>query len=152
MLVKSSNSFTFSLLLWLAVWRVQHLGLVLNLIEALAAICSCCQRQSATHRSSCRFHSYHSYRTSHLDELRAPSLHLWATPSAMSGRTCSGEELVDTVGDMLVDLTHTNHHVERFLIRDIVGCDDAVCVPVVAFRGRPEMLLSRVSLCTGILN
>ena len=39
----------------------------------------------------------------------------------MSGRTFSNEKLVDPVGDMLVDLTHSNLHVvERFLVRDIV--------------------------------
>ena len=38
------------------------------------------------------------------------------------------EKLVDTVGGMLVDLTHPNHHVaERLPVRDIVDCDDAVC-------------------------
>ena len=65
----------------------------------------------------------------------------------MSGRTCSNEKLVNTVGDMLVDLTHSNH----FLVRDIADCDDVVCTPVVVSRGRPETLLSRSSLHTGIL-
>ena len=41
--------------------------------------------------------------------------------SVMSDRTCSNEKLVDTVGDMRVDLTHSNHHVvARFLVRGIV--------------------------------
>ena len=86
-------------------------------------------------------------------ELRAPSLHLWASPSVMSGRTCSNEKLVDTVRDMLVDLTHSNHRVlERSLVRDIVDCHDVVCVLVVVSRGPPETLLFRSSVRTGILN
>ena len=81
-------------------------------------------------------------RVAHLYELRAPSLHLWATLSAMSGRACSNEKLVDSVGDMLVDLTRSNLHVvERFLVRNIVDCDGVVCVLVVVSRGRPETLL-----------
>ena len=38
------------------------------------------------------------------------------------------EELVDTVRDMLVDLARPIFHVaERFLVRDIIDCDDVVC-------------------------
>ena len=70
-----------------------------------------------------------------------------------AGRACSNEKLVDTIRDMLVDLTFSNHHVvERFLVRDIVDCDDVMCVLVVVSRGRPETLLFRSSLYTGILN
>ena len=38
------------------------------------------------------------------------------------------EELVDTVEDMLVDLAHPILRVVgRFLVRDIIDCDDVVC-------------------------
>ena len=63
------------------------------------------------------------------------------------------EELVDTVRDMLVDLSRPILHVvERLLVRDIIDCDDVVCVPVVIFRGCPETLMFRSAMYPKILN
>ena len=63
------------------------------------------------------------------------------------------EKLVDTVGGMLVDVTHPNlHFVGRFLVRRIIDYDDVLCVPAVASRGRPETLLFQLSVYTGIFN
>ena len=63
----------------------------------------------------------------------------------MSSRTCSNEKLVDTVEDMLVDLTHSNLHVvERFLVRDIVDYADVVCALVSAEHEHSILELKRV--------
>ena len=156
---------------WLAVWRVQHLGLVLNLVEALAATCllavnvTCVPSwaRSTTHRSSCHFHASHSYRTSH--PYRTSHSHRTSLRAASSFASTVDNSFCDvkprlfqreaccTVGDMLVGLTHSNHHVvERFLVRDIVNCDDVVCVLVVVTRGCHETLSFRSSPYTRVLN
>ena len=44
-------------------------------------------------------------RLTRICEPRAPSLHLWTAPSAMSGRTFSNEKLVDPVGDICLSIS-----------------------------------------------
>ena len=102
--------------LWLAVRRARHLGLVLNLVEALAAICLLAVNAgSTTHRSSWHFHSSHSYRTSQrigeLLRFTCGQLLLRCQVALVLH-----EKLVDTVGDTL---TRPSLHVaERLLVRD----------------------------------
>ena len=77
---------------------------------------------STTHRSSWHFHSSHSYPTfQRIRELLRFILRCQVT-------LVLNEDLVDTVGNMLVDLTL--HVVERLLVRDIVHYGDVVCAPV----------------------
>ena len=55
------------------------------------------------------------------------------------------EKLVDTVGDMLVDLTHPNHHVAgRLPARDIVDYDDVSCASVSVEHARRDLELTTV--------
>ena len=79
------------------------------------------------HRSSWHFHSSHSCRTS--QRIREPLGFICGQLLLRCQVTLVlNEDLVDTVGNMLVDLTHPSLHVvERFLVRDIADSIDVVC-------------------------
>ena len=96
--------------------------------------------RSTTRRSSWHFHSSHSCRTSQrIRELRRFICGQLLLRCQVT--LALNEEVVDTVGNMLVDLTHPSLHiVERFLVRDIVDHGDVVCaVSVVHVRRDLEL-------------
>ena len=120
--------------LWLAVWRVRHLGLVLHLVEALAAIYFLAV--NAGQRLIDHLATFTCLtRIARLCESRAPFA------SSVDNSFCDVKSRL-----------FQRHVVERFLVRDIADCGDVVCVPVVVSRGCPETLLFRSSMYTRILN
>ena len=95
--------------------------------------------------SCCSYRTFHSYRKSQVLRIRE----LFRFVCGQLFLRCQvalvlHEKLVDSVGKMLVDLTHLFLHVvERFLVRDIVDSGDVLCSPVSVERVPRDLELSQ---------
>ena len=108
--------------------------------------------KSTTHRSSWHFHSPHSYRTFQriLEVLRFISGQLLLR---CQFALVLNDKLVETVGDLLVDLSHPSLYVvERLLVRDIVDYGDVVCDFPVEHVRRDLELTTVVQHCLNVVD
>ena len=103
--------------------------------------------RSTTRRSSWHFHSSHSRRTS--PRIRELLRFICGQLLLRCQVTVAlNEDLVDTVGTMLVDVTHPSLHiVERFPVYDIEDHGDVVCAVSVEHVRRDLELTAVVQHC-----